>query len=222
VNGAADLGGMMGFGPVLPEPEEQRFHADWERRALALTLAVGALGRWSIDASRHARESLPPPEYLTSSYFAIWTRALEALLVESGLVGTDELAQGRARRPGPPVPAAPGPAEMAGMLAAGTPYDRPVDAPARFAVGDRVRTRTMHPTGHTRLPRYARGKVGVVERVHGAHVLPDSNAHRAGERPQWLYGVRFAARELWGEDADPTLSVAIDAWEGYLEPLPLP
>ena len=222
MNGAADLGGMMGFGPVLPEPEGEYFHADWERRALALTLAAGANGRWNIDASRHARESLPPAQYLTSSYYAIWTAALERLLVAAGLVGADELAQRRVLRPGAPVRRVLAAADVPAVLAAGSPYDRPVDAPARFGVGDRVRTRVMHPRGHTRLPRYARGKVGVVTRVHGAHVLPDTNAHGAGEHPQWLYSVRFPARELWGEDAEPDQTVSIDAWEGYLDPVDAP
>jgi nitrile hydratase subunit beta len=222
VNGAADVGGMMGFGPVMTEPEGEYFHAEWERRALALTLASGATGRWSIDASRYARESLPPVQYLSSSYYAIWIAALERMLVAAGLVGTDELDQRRSLRPGAPVPRVLTAADVPAVLAAGSPYDRPVDAPARFAVGDRVRNRVMHPRGHTRLPRYARGKLGVVTRVHGAHVLPDTNAHGAGEHPQWLYSVRFAARELWGEDAEPDLTVSIDAWEGYLDPVTSP
>lgn len=217
MNGAADLGGMMGFGPVVPEPEGEPFHAEWERRALALTLAVGAAGRWSIDASRHARESLPPAQYLNSSYFAIWVAALEQLLVTHGLVGADELARRRALRPGEPVRVLAA-AQVRDVLAAGSRYDRPVAEPARFRVGQPVRTRNMHPAGHTRLPRYARGRAGVVERVHGAHVLPDANAHGAGERPQWLYTVRVAGRELWGTAADPSLTVTIEAWESYLEP----
>ncbi|MDN5749749.1 MAG: nitrile hydratase subunit beta [Pseudonocardia sp.] len=217
MNGAADLGGMMGFGPVAPESDGEYFHAEWERRILALTLAVGAAGRWSIDASRHARESLPPGVYLTSSYYAIWATALERLLVEHGLVGADELAAGRSLRPGEPVPVLDA-ARVPAVLAAGSPYDRPVAAPASFGVGDRVRTRVIHPSGHTRLPRYARGKAGVVARVHGAHVLPDSSAHGAGEAPQWLYSVRFDGRELWGEGADAGLAVTIEAWEGYLDP----
>jgi nitrile hydratase beta subunit len=216
VNGAADLGGMMGFGPVLPEPEDERFHAEWERRALALVLAMGAAGRWSIDASRFARESLPPPVYLSSTYYAIWTMGLERLLVAAGLVGVDELAAGRANGPGADVRSW-SPDEARAVLAAGSPYVRPAPAPQRFSVGDAVTTRVMHPTGHTRLPRYARGKAGVVERVHGAHVLPDSSAHGAGEQPEWLYSVRFAGRELWGPDAEPGLTVTIDAWESYLE-----
>lgn len=217
MNGAADLGGMMGFGPVVPEPEGEPFHADWERRTLALTLAIGGAGRWSIDASRHARESLPPAHYLSSSYFAIWIAALERLLVESGLVGTDEIAQRRTLRHGEQVPVLRA-ADVPAVLATGTPYERQLDEPPRFAPGQRVRTRNMHPAGHTRLPRYARGRVGVIERVHGAHVLPDAKAHGAGEQPQWLYGVRFDGRELWGDDAEPGLTVLIDAWEGYLEP----
>jgi nitrile hydratase len=217
VNGAADLGGMMGFGPVVPEPEDERFHAEWERRALALTLAMGAAGRWNIDASRHARESLPPGEYLTLSYYAIWVKALERLLVTAGLVDADEIAERRPSRPGVPVRVL-GAADVPAVLAAGSPYDRHVDDPPRFAVGDGVRTRNIHPAGHTRLPRYARGKLGVVQRVHGAHVLPDASAHGAGEQPQWLYAVRFDGRELWGESADAGLAVTIDAWDAYLEP----
>ncbi len=217
MNGAADLGGMMGFGPVEPEPADERFHADWERRALALTLAVGAAGRWSIDASRHARESLPPAEYLTSTYYAIWVKALERLLVTAGLVDAEELAQRAVLRPGERVRVLAA-ADVPRVLASGSPSDRSIGAQARFAVGDEVRTRNIHPAGHTRLPRYARAKRGVVERVHGAHVLPDANAHGKGEQPQWLYGVRFTGRELWGDDADEGLGVVIDAWEGYLEP----
>jgi nitrile hydratase subunit beta len=218
VNGAADLGGMMGFGPVEPEPEGHPFHADWERRALALTLAIGAAGRWSIDASRHARESLPPAQYLSSSYFAIWTAALERLLVAHGLVGADEIAQRRSLRPGEPVRVLRA-ADVPAVLAAGSPYRRTVAEPPRFTLGQSVRTRNMHPTGHTRLPRYARGRAGVIDGVHGAHVLPDASAHGAGEQPQWLYTVRFDGRELWGRDAEPGLTVTIDAWEGYLEPV---
>ena len=218
MNGAADLGGMMGFGPVVPEPEDERFHAEWERRIFALVLAMGAAGRWSIDAGRFARESLPPSVYLNSSYYAIWTLGLERLLVAAALVGADELADGRAHRPGADVHAWT-PDEAKAAFAAGAPYTRPAPGPARFAVGDTVRTRVLHPTGHTRLPRYARGKVGTIERLHGAHVFPDSNAHGEGERPEWLYTVRFSGRELWGDAADPTLTVDIDAWQTYLEPL---
>ncbi len=218
MNGAQDLGGQMGFGPVAPEADEPLFHAPWERRAFGLTLAMGATGAWTIDASRHARESLPPAEYLAASYYEIWTRGVERLVTARGLVTPEELRRGRASGEPAPIPRVLAAADVSATLARGGPASRPAEAPARFEAGDRVRTRVINPTGHTRLPRYARGKLGVVEIVHGAHVFPDANAHGLGERPQWLYTVRFEARELWGEEADPALSVSVDAWESYLEP----
>ncbi|MDJ1158338.1 nitrile hydratase subunit beta [Chelatococcus sp. SYSU_G07232] len=218
MNGAQDLGGMMGFGPIVPEPEEERFHAEWEKRALAVTLAMGATGMWSIDTSRHARETLHPADYLASSYYEIWIKGLEKLLVAHDLVSPEELRQGRALSPGKPVKRVLAAADVPAVLARGTQYDRPAEAPARFAVGERVRAKVMHPVGHTRLPRYVRGRTGVVERIHGVFVFPDTMAHGKGEHPQWLYVVRFGGRELWGEEADPVLSVSVDAWESYLEP----
>ncbi|GGC86527.1 nitrile hydratase subunit beta [Chelatococcus reniformis] len=218
MNGAQDMGGMMGFGPVMPEDEAVRFHAPWERRALALTVAVGGGGVWNIDASRHMRESLHPADYLASSYYEIWTKGLERLLLAHGLVTAEELAQGRALEAPRPIPRVLSAEAALAAMAKGSSYDRPVATPARFAVGDRLRAREMNPRGHTRLPRYARGKLGTVEIVHGGYVLPDTHAHGQGENPQWLYCVRFSARELWGPEADPSLAVSIDAWESYLEP----
>jgi nitrile hydratase beta subunit len=218
MNGAQDLGGQMGFGPVVPEPDEPPFHADWEKRALAVTLGCGAMGHWSIDDSRHARETLHPVDYLSSSYYEIWIKGLEKLLLREGFVGESELRFGRAldppRRPKRVLRAS----EVAAALARGSPTERPATAAARFAVGDRVRTANDHPAGHTRLPRYARGRVGTIERVHGVHVFPDSHAHGRGEDPQWLYTVAFSGRELWGRSADPALTVSIDAWESLLQP----
>jgi nitrile hydratase len=218
MNGAQDLGGMMGFGPIAPEKDEPWFHAAWERRAMGVTIAMGATGAWTIDMSRHARESLPPAEYLSASYYEIWTKGVERLVVKTGLVSPEELRLGRALTPPAPVRRVLKAADVPAVLARGGPTERAASAPARFAVGDRVRTRNMHPTGHTRLPRYARGREGVIERVHGAHVFPDTNARGEGENPQWLYTVRFSGREVWGEEADPTLVVSVDAWESYLEP----
>jgi nitrile hydratase subunit beta len=217
MNGPQDLGGQMGFGKVEAEPAEPVFHAEWEKRVLALTLAAGALGEWSIDESRHARETLHPALYLNASYYEIWLRGLEKLLRQRSLVAEDELATGRADGPaartrGQRADAA----RMRQLLAKGSPYIREATAPARFAIGDRVRTRVMHPAAHTRLPRYARGKAGVVERIHGAHVFPDTSA-AGSQEARWLYTVAFEARELWGEGADPTLCVSIDAFEPYLE-----
>jgi nitrile hydratase beta subunit len=220
MNGAQDLGGAMGFGPVEHEAREPVFHAPWEERALALTLAAGALGEWSIDEGRHARESLHPALYLNASYYEIWLRALERLLREKALLDAAELDSGRVAGP-PAKTRRPKLSAAEARRLMGTPYERAPPAPARFAVGERVRTKVMHPGGHTRLPRYARGKEGVVERVHGAHVFPDASAIGKSE-PVWLYTVAFPSRELWGEAADPTLTVSVEAFEPYLEPaLPL-
>jgi nitrile hydratase subunit beta len=218
LNGAQDLGGMMGFGRIGFAPDEPWFHADWERRAFGLTLAMGYTGAWNLDMMRHARESLPPAEYLAASYYEVWLKGVERLAVKTGLVSTEELALGQALTEPTRVQRVVRAQDVPGILARGTPAARPVERAARFAVGDRVVTRNMHPKGHTRLPRYARDKEGAIERVHGVHVFPDSNAHGEGENPQWLYTVRFSGRELWGEEADPTLVVSIDAWESYLEP----
>ncbi|HSP24219.1 MAG TPA: nitrile hydratase subunit beta [Saliniramus sp.] len=218
MNGPQDIGGMHGFGPVPIEADEPLFHAAWERRALGLTVAMGASGMWNIDTSRHARESLPPAEYYAASYYEIWTRGVEGLVTRLGLVSEAELAAGAALEAPAPIKRVLKSGEVEAALKRGSPTERATDRPARFKVGDAVTTRVMNPVGHTRLPRYARGKSGVVEMVHGAHVFPDTNAHGDGEQPQWLYNVRFSGRELWGEEADADLVVSIDAWESYLEP----
>jgi nitrile hydratase subunit beta len=218
VNGPQDLGGMHGFGPIRIEADEPYFHADWERRAMGLNVAMGASGMWNIDASRHARESLHPAVYHAATYYEIWTRGLERLVTRAGLVSEAELKAGCALEPPAPVKRVLKAADVEAALHRGAPTEREAAQPARFAVGDAVVTRVMNPAGHTRLPRYARGKRGVVELVHGAHVFPDTNAHFQGEEPQWLYTVRFSGRELWGEEADAALVVSIDAWESYLEP----
>ena len=218
MNGAQDLGGMMGFGPVAIEADEPWFHAAWERRAFGITLAVGATGAWNLDMSRHARESLHPADYLTSSYYEIWTKGVEKLVVQTGLVSEEELQARHALTPPTPVRRVLTADAVAAALTRGGPTERPAEQPARFAVGDRIVTRNMNPAGHTRLPRYARAKRGVIERVHGVFVFPDTNAHGWGESPQWLYTVHFSGPELWGAEADPTLVVSIDAWESSLEP----
>lgn len=212
----ADLGGRRGFGRVVPEPEDERFHADWERRAFALTLAMGASGAWNLDMSRAARETLPDYDRLT--YYEIWFAALEKLLAERGLVGRDEVDAGRMLRPGPALSRVLRSMEVDAALARGSPTERPAGAPARFRVGERVRTRRDRVDHHTRLPGYAHGKAGVVERVHGVHVFADAHARGLGEQPQWLYAVAFDAVELWGDAAAPRSSVCLDAWEPYLEP----
>lgn len=219
MNGVHDLGGFQDFGPVQPEPDEPVFHADWERRAFALTLAMAAPGGWNIDMSRHARESLPPAQYLSSTYYEIWLAGIEKLMLARGLVTPEEIEAGRALVAPAPVPRVLTADSVEAVLSRGGPADREPTGPARFAPGDTVRARNINPAGHTRLPRYARGRTGKVARVQGCHVFPDSNAHGHGEAPQWLYSVRFAARELWGDAAAAGDSVHIDLWESYLEPV---
>jgi nitrile hydratase len=220
VNGVHDMGGAHGFGPVEPEPDEPVFHADWERRAFALTVAMGFTGEWNLDGARFAREDRPPADYLARTYYEIWLGGLERQLAERGLVAPEEVEAGRAVAPARPVKRTLAAADVARTLGRGGPTTREPPRPARFAPGDRVRARNLHPEGHTRLPRYVRGRVGTVVLVHGCHVFPDSNAHGGGEDPQWLYTVRFDGRELWGPDADPTVAVSTDAFEPYLEPAP--
>jgi len=216
MDGIHDMGGMHGFGKVEPEEDEPVFHAAWEGRCLALNRAMGAIGAWTIDEGRAGIEQLPPDVYLASSYYRKWALRLENMVVARGLAGADELAAGHALRDGKPLARKLTAADVPQTLSRGS-FGRPAPTPARFAVGDRVRAKNMHPATHTRLPRYARGHVGVVEAIRGCHVFPDSTAVGGGENPQWLYTVVFDARELFGETADPTLQVSIEAFEPYLE-----
>jgi nitrile hydratase beta subunit len=218
MNGVHDMGGMHGMGPIAPEPNEPVFHERWEARVYALNRAIGSLGKWNIDAGRHSRERIPPADYLRMTYYEKWLAGLVMLLQESGLVTRAELESGRAGpgtvKAAPPLTTA----QVPGVVAARGTFERPVNTPPLFAVGERVRAKKINPPGHTRLPRYARGNLGVVDRIHGAHVFPDTNAHFQGENPQHLYSVRFSARELWGETAAARDAVYIDLWEDYLEP----
>lgn len=209
---------MMGLGAVEPEADEPVFHAEWERRAFALTLAMGAAGKWNLDKSRHARESLHPARYLSYTYYQIWLEGLERLLTETGLVTREELAAGRKLTETAPVVRVLQAEDVDRVLSRGTSSDREPRGPARFHAGESVRARNMHPFGHTRLPRYVRGRKGEIVRVNGAHVFPDSSAHGLGDDPQWLYTVRFTARELWGGDRNAADTVHADLWEPYLEP----
>ncbi|SFL52910.1 nitrile hydratase subunit beta [Methylobacterium pseudosasicola] len=218
MNGAQDLGGAHGFGPVVPEPDEPVFHADWERRVFAMAMAMGYTGAWNLDGSRANRESLPPAQYLASSYYEIWLAALEKQVAAAGLATPDEIAAGRASEAPKPVARVLAREGLEARFRAGFPSSRDPAAPARFVVGDAVVARNIHPTGHTRLPRYVRGKRGRIERIDGAFVYPDTNAYGAGENPTWLYTVSFTAAELWGESGDPGGIVTVAAFEPYLDP----
>lgn len=204
MNGPHDLGGMMGFGPGAPELNEPLFHAPWEKRVLAISLAMGATRQWNIDISRHAREKIPPADYWSLSYYEIWMEGLMRLLTERGLLeGPPKILQHLEAKNVEPV------------LAKGSAYDRSVAAAPLFKIGDSIRVRNLQPTGHTRLPGYLRGKIGAIALYHKAHVFPDSNAHGQGENPQHLYAVRFAARDVFGKNTGDFLHA--DLFEPYLE-----
>jgi nitrile hydratase subunit beta len=221
MNGVHDMGGQQGFGPVQLEDKAPLFHAPWESRAMAVTVAMGASGQWNIDLSRSARESLPPAIYLSSTYYEIWIRALEKLMLERGMVTQAELASGQQIEPPAKVNKVLSRVSVDAALKAGSPTERPIDQAPLFKVGQRVRARNMHPQGHTRLPRYVRGHVGTVVSVHGGHVFPDGHTSRAtppfNEPVEWLYTVVFDGPTLWGETSDPTVEVTVDAWESYLQ-----
>jgi nitrile hydratase subunit beta len=221
MNGAHDLGGMHGLGRINAETEAEEpvFQAEWEKRVFGLVRAVGALGKWNSDMARYARECQHPVDYLRHSYYENWLAGLEKLLVETGLATVEELASGKASQL-----ADEGlrqhllrAEEFAAHEARVSSAAMPADAPPRFRPDDRVRGRNRHPTGHTREPRYVRGRIGVIQEHHGAHVLPDLSAQgvRAGRH---LYSVRFEASELWGENANGNSAVYVDLWEDYLEP----
>ncbi|CAN5597320.1 nitrile hydratase subunit beta [soil metagenome] len=217
MNGVHDMGGMHGFGPVKPEANEPVFHAPWEGRVLALRRAVGAWRRWNIDAGRHTIETLPPADYLRLSYYEKWLESTIKLVLGAGLVTQRELETGH-RDPAVPVATPPLTADkVLPAIMKGGPTLRETSARPRFAPGQAIRARDINPVGHTRLPRYVRGRRGTIECDHRAHVFPDSNAKFEGENPQYLYTVRFEARELWGEAANPADAVYLDLWEDYLD-----
>jgi len=218
VNGPQDLGGQMGFGPIAPEPDEPMFHADWEKRALGPRHRGRRHGPLVDRRKPLRRENRTPSDYYGSSYYEIWIKGLETLLLRHGFVTPGDLSAAR------PVDPAPTPRRVLhadavpALIARGGPCDRPMAEPPRFSPGARVRTRNINPTGHTRLPRYARGRLGVIAAARGGFVFPDDNASDGRGTPQHLYTVVFAASELWGPQGDPLCEVSIDAWESYLEP----
>jgi nitrile hydratase beta subunit len=211
------MGGMQDMGPIHHEKDEPVFHAPWEGKSFALNIATGAWRKWNIDAGRHQIELIPPVDYLRMSYYEKWTQRLEELLVKTGLVTQAEIESGKpapgSSKASPPFTAD----KVPSLLRSGAGARRDVPGPSRFKVGQRVRARNINPTGHTRLPRYARGKTGTIHFDHGAYIFPDTNAHFLGEKPQHVYSVRFTAQELWGEQASPRDAVYVDMWDDYLE-----
>lgn len=218
MNGVHDMGGMHGLGPLVVEPNEPVFHEAWEGRVYALAGALGAWGRWNIDAARQQTERMPAADYLRASYYERWLFALIENAVRHGLATREEVETGRPA-PGAPKLTPPLQASMVAELRhGGIPKTRIVARQPRYRPGDAVRTRNIHPLSHTRLPRYARDKQGIILALHGAHVFPDTNAQFQGENPQPLYTVKFKARALWGDAASPRDTVCLDLWEDYLEP----
>jgi nitrile hydratase subunit beta len=218
MNGVHDMGGMHGFGRIVREENEPVFHADWEAHVRAMMTEVRSRGYFNIDASRHGIERMEPAHYLRASYYERWLATIELNLIEGGFIASEEVDARTELLREDPEATLPRSAAVASVPE--PPHESP-DSPlpeSHFAVGDAVVTRNIHPPGHTRLPRYARGKRGVIQRLHGAQIFPDSNAHGLGENPQPLYAVRFDARELWGEAAEPCQTVSLDLWESYLEP----
>jgi nitrile hydratase len=217
MNGVHDMGGQHGMGPVLHEKNEPVFHDEWEARVYALTRAMRAWRKWTLDTDRHAIELMDPVDYLRMGYYERWLARLEAQVVRYGLVTKHELDTGKAaagsEKATPPFTVA----TSSGWMTRGIPTSHDPAVRPLFRVGQRVRARNMHPIGHTRLPRYARGKVGIITRDHGVYTFPDTSAHSQEEKRQHVYSVRFPARELWGPLASSRDSVCIDMWDDYLE-----
>ena len=218
MNGVHDMGGMHGMGPVEIEKDEPVFHSEWEARVLALNLAAGFHRKWNIDMGRYAREQMPPAEYLATSYYEHWLYGLRKLLVEQGLVTAKELETGRADGQAQAARALTVPEVPKFLRNRRAARIVDVDVAPKFKPGDHVLARNINPIGHTRLPRYARGKHGVIDRDHGVFIFADTNAMTRDRKPQHCYSVRFTARELWGPDASARDSVNVDLWDDHLEP----
>ena len=216
MNGIHDMGGMQDMGPIRPEKDEPVFHAAWEGRAFALDMAVD--GDWTGAAERYQIESIPPADYQRTSYYEKWVTSLVELMVATGLVTRAEIESGKAIEGTTKGGHVLSVADVAALVAPGSSTSGNVTVTAHFQAGQRVRARNAHPIGHTRLPRYARGKPGMIERDYGVFVFPDTRAHGLGDKPQHVYSVRFAARDLWGEQASQRDAVYVDMWDDYLEP----
>ncbi len=217
MNGVHDMGGMTCFGPIVREENEPIFHAPWERRVFAMMLGGGVLA--CFDEARRALEHMDPAHYLASSYYEHWLASLETLVVEKGILTQEELATGVAQNIGEGTRTPLSPDRAVALIQQGTPFQRHSGRlTPRFTLGDHVIARNIHPSGHTRLPRYVRGRRGIINRVYGTFVYPDTIAHGHGEKPQPLYNVCFSARELWGPTSTRRDHLYIDLWEDYLEP----
>ena len=217
MNGIHDMGGMHGFGPIKAELNEPVFHERWEARMFGLRRALTWPPGVTIDRLRFLRESMPPVAYLTWSYYEHWYYSTIRALLQAGILTLEELRTGRAAAGRLRRTDAMRAGDVSRAIKTGQKFTRPIDTPHFFSPGDHVVARNIQPTGHTRLPRYARGKRGVVHMWHGGHILADASARGDGEQPEHLYTVMFMARELWGESAAANDKVYLDLWESYLE-----
>lgn len=217
MNGVHDMGGMHDMGRVLHEANEPVFHEPWEGRVYALNRAAAAGEKWALDAARYEIEVIPPVEYLRMSYHERWHTRLVELLVKRHMVTRAEIASGQPAPGSPKTTPLMKPQNIAAVMAPANPQRPQADVVPRFTVGDRVQALNIHPTHHTRLPRYLRGREGVIVRHHGTFVFSDTNAHEEGENPLHVYSVQFSARELWGSDDSSRDSVHLDLWDAYLE-----
>ena len=225
MNRVHDMGGRPCDEPIRrTEGEEHVFEHEWHARALAVTLAAGMLGKWNLDASRHARECLTEDDYRSLSYYEVWMAALSNLLVRSGLVGKTELSDPASAEDMPLGNLSTCADRVAEILDRGSPTARGIAAARKFREGQPVRARSHHRNrfvdgGHTRLPSYVQGRIGRICRAGQAHILPDANAHFLGEQPEYVYSVQFPMSELWQSGAEHGADeVILDLWESYLEP----
>lgn len=215
MNGAHDMGGRLGFGPVVPEANEPVFHVPWEGRVYGIAATLGVFDLWSLDEDRHACENQLPQKYISSSYYEIWMSMFGRMLVEKGVVTASEFRNGKSRNGKVTTPKLK-PKKVMEAQTSFWSYQRATESKPVFSVGQMVRVRNMMTPTHTRLPGYLRGVVGEIVIIHGNHVFPDSNSIGKGEDPHWLYAVRFTAKAVWGRDANDVIHA--DMWEPYLEP----
>ena len=219
MNSIHDIGGMDNIGPVNIEKDEPVFHEDWERKVYAMTLATMGAGMFVTDEVRYMTETIPPADYLNFKYYEKWLYSLEQMMLQKNVVTREELASGKVTAPGLPAGIeAASPERLQYGMNNRIPMFVDADIPPKFKAGDTIIARNINPPHHTRLPRYIRGRRGVVEMDHGIFLLPDTNAHGGPDKPQHVYSVRFSARELWGEDAPAGDSLYIDLFDDYMDP----
>jgi nitrile hydratase subunit beta len=217
MDGVHDLGGRESFGPILDKDDDKPFHAKWEMRAFGITRSSASATSWTIDWFRYCRELTGPVDYLTRPYFDQWLTTLAAQLIDEGYLTLDEVKRGASAFA--PKPSRPPQTPEAARASLKNPrsFAARVNAPPRFAPGEKVRCHLDGGSGHTRLPQYVRGRAGEIHAHHGGHVLPDASA-RGQQRSEHLYTVGFAASDLWPEANGSADRVFVDLWESYLEP----